>query len=151
IGALRDDVQAPPTPSPRDYIAKYTHPIETGTFNRSYACVPSTNADVAALRCTYDAPDLGPVPVHFEKTYALAANSRELVVTLRASAPAVSISAISENANLLQVLFDQDPGVTAAIEHKPGYRLLRVSYPANTTATIRFTLQGPTPAPANPR
>ncbi|MDQ2992995.1 MAG: amino acid permease, partial [Candidatus Eremiobacteraeota bacterium] len=42
IGALRDDVQAPPTPSPRDYIAKYTHPIETGTFNRSYACVPST-------------------------------------------------------------------------------------------------------------
>ncbi len=151
IGALRDDVQTPPTPSPRDYIAKYTHPIETGTFNRPYLCTPSTNAGVATLRCTYDAPDLGPVSVHFEKTYTLAPDSRELVVTLRASAPAVSISAITENANLLQVLFDQDPGVTAAIEHKPGYRLLRVSYPANTTATIRFTLQGPTPASANPR
>jgi len=152
IGALRDDVQAPLPASPRDYIAKYTHPIAAGTFNRPYACTQSSTAAGTAVRCTYDAPDLGPVPVHFEKTYALAANSRTLVVTMRASVPAVSISAITENANLLQVLFDQDPGVTAAIEHKTGYRLLRVSYPANTTATIRFTLlQGATPEPANPR
>jgi len=152
IGALRDDVQTPPTPSPRDYIAKYTHPFPTGTFNRPYACTQSATGAGTTVRCTYDAPDLGPVPVHFEKTYALAADSRTLVVTMRASAPAVSISAITENANLLQVLFDQDPGVTAAIERKPGYRLLRVSYPANTAATIRFTLlKGPTPEPANPR
>ena len=152
IGALRDDVQTPPTPSPRDYIARYTHPFPTGTFNRHYVCAQSSGATGSTVRCTYDAPDLGPVPVHFEKTYSLAAGSRTLVVTMRASEPAVSISAITENANLLQVLFDQDPGVTAVIEHKPGYRLLRVSYPANTSTTIRFTLlQGPTPEPANPR
>ncbi len=153
IGALRDDIQSPLPPSARDYIAKYTHPIATGTFNRPYDCIETHDARSATVvRCTYDAPDLGPVPVHFEKTYSLAPDSRTLVVTMRASAPAVSISAITENANLLQVLFDQDPGVSAAIEHKPGYRLLRVSYPANTTATIRFTLlQGPPPGPANPR
>jgi amino acid transporter len=152
IGVLRDDVQTPPTPSPRDYIAKYTHPFETGTFNRTYACTPSAAGETQTLRCSYDAPDLGPVQVHFEKTYSLAADSRTLVVTMRSSAPAVSISAVTDNANLLQVLFDRDPGVTAAIEHKPGYRLLRVTYPANTTATVRFTLiPGATPAPANPR
>jgi len=151
IGALRDDVQSPPTPSPRDYIAKYTHPIETGTFNRHYACAPASTALLTTLRCTYDAPDLGPTTVRFEKTYALAQGSRELTVTLTASAPAVSLSAITEDADLLQVLVDPGPGIAAAIERKPGYRLLRVTYPAGTPVTIRFVVPGPAPQPANPR
>ena len=35
-GALRDDVRTPLGPSPRDYIARYTHDYPAGTFNRPY-------------------------------------------------------------------------------------------------------------------
>jgi hypothetical protein len=67
----RDNVPNPPTPSPRDYIAAYTHPIDAGTFNRSYACRVDESGKRAALTCTYTAPDLAPVPVTFTKTFVL--------------------------------------------------------------------------------
>ena len=71
IGALRDDVADPPTPSPRDYIASYTHPIPAGTFNRPYRCRILSSGRRAVLRCSYTAPDFGPQPVTFEKTVVL--------------------------------------------------------------------------------
>jgi len=71
IGALRDDVPNPPTPSPRDYIAAYTHPIPAGTFNRPYRCTIGASGTRAELTCAYTAPDFGPLPVRFEKRIVL--------------------------------------------------------------------------------
>ncbi len=63
VGGLRDAWTPRLPPSNRDYIAKYTHPIATGTFNRCYALRRSAGA----LALSYDAPD---APLHgarFEK------------------------------------------------------------------------------------
>jgi Glycosyl hydrolases family 35 len=92
IGLLRDDVATPPSPSLRDYIALYTHPIRTGTFNRHYTCRVQSNGTRADLLCAYDAPDLGPKPVHFEKEFVLDPNAAFFRVRLRSSVDAVSIS-----------------------------------------------------------
>ncbi|HET9028999.1 MAG TPA: beta-galactosidase, partial [Candidatus Aquilonibacter sp.] len=93
IGAVRDDVATPLPLSPRDYIGKYTHPFPAGTFNRSYTCTvqTGTNADVL---CSYTARDLTTKPVHFDKEFVLAPNSRELRVRVHADADARSISAV---------------------------------------------------------
>ncbi len=88
IGALRDDVATPPTPSPRDYIAAYTHPIPAGTFNRPYSCRIESSGIRAALRCSYITAE----PVHFEKTFVLLPRSDTFDVYLHASADAVSYS-----------------------------------------------------------
>jgi hypothetical protein len=113
IGALRDDVVTPPAPSARDYIAAYTHPIPAGTFNRSYACRIESSGIRAALGCSYTAPDLGPQPVRFEKTFVLLPRTDAFDVMLRASADAVSYS--------------------------PGARIV---YQAEKAADIRFTPRG---------
>ena len=133
IGALRDDVANPLPISSRDYIGKYTHPFPTGTFNRSYHCAVERGAPLAALSCTYDAPDLASVPVHFEKEFILAPNETSFTVRLRASADAVSISALVEQA----------PG------SKP-YDLFTFPYRTGQPESIRFSLQGPPTASANP-
>ncbi|MBV9402191.1 MAG: beta-galactosidase [Candidatus Eremiobacteraeota bacterium] len=54
-GGLRDDVDPSPPPSPRDYIAAYTHQFPPGTFNRSYDCQIN---GAGAAACAYSAPDL---------------------------------------------------------------------------------------------
>ena len=77
IGGLRDDVASPPPASDRDYIARYTHPLPAGTFNRSYRCAAGKDGESATVLCTYDAPDLAPQPVHFEKEFILAPNVTE--------------------------------------------------------------------------
>ncbi|HTU70452.1 MAG TPA: beta-galactosidase [Candidatus Baltobacteraceae bacterium] len=81
IGAARDDVANPPTPSPRDYIAAYTHPIPAGTFNRPYRCHIDVSGAYAALTCTYTAPDFGPKPVTFTKTFSLLPDADDFTVT----------------------------------------------------------------------
>lgn len=120
IGALRDDVAAPPTPSPRDYIAAYTHPFPTGTFNRHYDCVPGRRSADATLTCSYTAPDLAPTPVQFVKTFELAPGNDGFTVKLSATAPAVSISAL----------------VASGAQ---GYKLLRIPYGDGTTRWITFS------------
>ncbi|HUA09159.1 MAG TPA: beta-galactosidase [Candidatus Acidoferrales bacterium] len=85
IGALRDDVPDPPTPSPRDYIAAYTHPIPAGTFNRPYDCRVLDSGTRAELRCTYTAPDLAPQPVRFEKSIVLLPGATGFDVTFRST------------------------------------------------------------------
>ena len=143
IGGLRDDVQTPPSPSPRDYIAPYTHPIEAGTFNRPYRCTTAANA----VTCSYDAPDLASTPVHFEKTFVLAPGSATLRVTLRSSAPAASLSAIAPAG--ITVGWPADASAQHEETEKPGYRLERLTYPADRDETITFSLQGPTPSASN--
>jgi hypothetical protein len=86
IGALRDDVPDPPTPSPRDYIAAYTHPIPAGTFNRPYACAVDASGTRAQLTCSYTAPDFGPQPVTFTKTIVLLPGAEDFAVTFTSSA-----------------------------------------------------------------
>lgn len=120
VGLLRDDVATPPTPSPRDYIAAYTHPMRAGTFNRPYRCRVESTGNRASLLCVYDAPDLGPARVHFEKEFILEPNATSFAVRLRCSVDAVSIS-----------------GNVAT------------SYPAGKDLWLTFPLQGPSTASAN--
>jgi hypothetical protein len=89
IGALRDDIRTPPTPSPRDYIAAYTHPIPAGTFNRTYACRVDASGALAQLTCTYTAPDFEPSPITFEKRIALQPNAEafDVNVTITGETP----------------------------------------------------------------
>lgn len=83
IGAMRDAwlVQLPP--SPRDYIAKYTHPIATGTFNRCYtAAIDSTHRSAMFTYAAPDAPAHGAV---FRKTVSIEARQSSFTVTLDAA------------------------------------------------------------------
>ncbi len=76
-GALRDDVLSPLAPSPRDYIARYTHDYPAGTFNRPYrAEIVASGGARAALRLTYAMPDAPPAGATFEKTVWLGARRR---------------------------------------------------------------------------
>ena len=76
-GALRDDVRTPLAPSPRDYIARYTHDYPAGTFNRPYrAEILARGGERAALRLTYAMPDAPPAGATFEKTVWLGARRR---------------------------------------------------------------------------
>jgi hypothetical protein len=146
IGALRDDLASPLPPSPRDYIASYTHPLPAGTFNRPYRCSVLHSTARAMVQCSYDAGDLAAAPVHFEKTFELDAGSRTLSVRLRSSQAAASICAVTDSA-----LLSVRASVAGTTTSEPGFRLLRFDYAANTEARIDFTLQGATPTPANRR
>jgi hypothetical protein len=84
VGGLRDAWLNALPPSPRDYIAKYTHPIATGTFNRCYTT--SLEPDKRAAIFSYDAPDAPPHGAVFRKTVAIDANA-SFTVTLDASFP----------------------------------------------------------------
>ncbi|HEV7179054.1 MAG TPA: hypothetical protein VGN11_04240, partial [Candidatus Baltobacteraceae bacterium] len=130
-------------------IAAYTHPIEAGTFNRRYTCVPNVVDTVATLTCAYDAPDLGAASARFQKTFSLRPDSTTLSVTLRASVPAVSLSAITTDESV-SVAWPDDPLARGEQDDsRPGYRLERLTYPAGRDETISFTLQGPLPGGAN--
>jgi hypothetical protein len=83
IGLLRDAVDPEPTPSVRDYIAAYTHPLSAGTFNRSYGCTRSTGIQDEKLSCVYDAPDIPPGGARFERTLTLSAASQDVSVEER--------------------------------------------------------------------
>lgn len=90
IGAFRDGWAPELPPSPRDYIAKYTHPIPTGTFNRCYAA-----AHVSASSATYAyvAPDAPGGPAHFRK--ALTVSDGAIVLSESASFASANERAIS--------------------------------------------------------
>ncbi len=51
IGLLRDAVDPEPSPSARDYIAAYTHPLPAGTFNRTYDCAAVEVGGQSGERC----------------------------------------------------------------------------------------------------
>lgn len=149
IGAFRDDVQSPPMPSPRDYIAPYTHPIEAGTFNREYTCtIVRDDAPTVSVTCTYTAPDFSTQAVHFSKTFTLGAQRRTLTITLQASAPATSISAFTLDPQL-QITWPK-LGAATTLTH-PGFQLSTLRYPANTPVSIRLSWPGPLAANANVR
>jgi hypothetical protein len=81
IGGLRDAWSQTLSPSPRDYIAKYTHPIATGTFNRCYA----VHLSKGAATFTYTAPDAPPHGATFVKRVRV--NNDGFTVSLNATFP----------------------------------------------------------------
>ena len=83
-GGLRDAWTPELPPSPRDYIAKYTHPIAAGTFNRCYAL---SKADASHATYRYTAPDAPGGPAGFAKTIAFAQGGFELTETAHFASP----------------------------------------------------------------
>ena len=81
IGGLRDAWTPQLPPSDRDYIAKYTHPISAGTFNRCYA----SHVERSRMRLTYT-PDAPPHGASYQKTIAFD-GARSFEVTTLASFP----------------------------------------------------------------
>jgi amino acid transporter len=81
IGLLRDAIDPEPTPSARDYIAAFTHPLPGGTFNRRYKCtILSSRPPVASVTCSYDAPDIPSGGARFERTLSLANDADEIMI-----------------------------------------------------------------------
>jgi hypothetical protein len=101
IGLLRDAVDPEPSPSARDYIAAYTHPLPAGTFNRVYDCtiapkttgsnggssgsagVPGSSTVASAsvsVACSYRAPDLPAGGARFTRALTLDAKANALTV-----------------------------------------------------------------------
>ncbi len=139
IGLLRDAILPPPSPSPRDYIAAYTHPLPAGTFNRSYVCRTTPRQ----ARCRYDAPDLPRGGALFERTLRVIPGSghvdvRETFVPHDAAVP-VQLASISG--------FAMNPGdVAIAPATRPyvgifgGSQLAWIAWPPGTAVrTLRAT------------
>jgi hypothetical protein len=82
IGLLRDAVDPMPSPSSRDYIAPYTHPIAAGTFNRTYDChiVPLKAGGAASVACAYAAPDLPGGGATFSRVLTLDAGANTVTI-----------------------------------------------------------------------
>ncbi|MHB8590456.1 MAG: amino acid permease [Vulcanimicrobiaceae bacterium] len=74
VGGLRDDVSMPLPPSPRDYIARYTHPMPAGFFNRPYVPRVTSSGSRASVRFSYDAPDAPPGGALFERVVTMLPN-----------------------------------------------------------------------------
>jgi hypothetical protein len=110
IGGLRDAWQQQLPPSGRDYIAKYTHPIATGTFNRCYAITLDPAHARAAF--TYTAPDAPPHGASFRKTIALDRAGSGFTVHLAASFPR---STTQRAQQLTSIAVDRD----TRIEQRP--------------------------------
>ena len=83
VGGLRDAWSQPLPASPRDYIAKYTHPIAAGTFNRCYSARTAHAGAQARASFAYTAPDAPPHVGNFSRTVAMSAGTAGFTVTLR--------------------------------------------------------------------
>ncbi len=89
-GAWRDDVSEPLAPSPRDYIAKYTHAYPAGTFNRPYRAEILESGPRAVVRLSYTMPDADPAGIAFERILTLEPRAARVVVDERLVAPPAS-------------------------------------------------------------
>jgi hypothetical protein len=85
VGALRDDVAIEPPLSTTDRIARYTHDFPAGMFNRPYAATIDASGPSARVSVRYDAPDVVPNGMRFERTIALEPDARAFDVDERAS------------------------------------------------------------------
>jgi hypothetical protein len=86
IGGLRDAWTQTLPPSSRDYIARYTHPIATGTFNRCY----SVRTAAREATFSYSAPDAPPHGATFLKRIRFDNVTTSFTVTINATFPASS-------------------------------------------------------------
>ena len=72
VGGIRDDVAIEPPLSTSDRIAKYTHDFPAGMFNRLYDVQILSSGTSAAVRFTYDAPDVSRTALAFNERDARA-------------------------------------------------------------------------------
>ena len=85
VGAMRDDVAIEPPLSTTDRIARYTHDFPAGMFNRPYATTVDASGPSARASVRYDAPDVLPNGMMFERTIALEPDARAFEVDERAT------------------------------------------------------------------
>jgi len=137
VGGLRDAWLNVVPPSPRDYIAKYTHPIATGTFNRCYAAHLDAAHNRAIFR--YDAPDAPPHGASFRKSIALSSGNGFTVDT-KATFPdgtgqraqQITSIAIDERTSITQ----SSTGVT--FFERPQHRTLSITWAQGTIEAIHL-------------
>jgi amino acid transporter len=87
IGGLRDAWQQQAPPSSRDYIAQYTHPIATGTFNRCYSVRTNASGRAPSAVFSYVASDAPPYGASFERSIRIASDTPEFTVATLAAFP----------------------------------------------------------------
>ena len=87
VGGLRDDVAIEPPLSTTDRIAKFTHDMPAGMFNRPYRYTIISTGATASVRFSYDAPDVLPHGAHFERVVTLPADARYITVDERVDFP----------------------------------------------------------------
>ncbi len=135
VGGLRDAWLEQRPASPRDYIAKYTHPIATGTFNRCYAA--SISPASSRARFTYTAPDAPPHGATFIKSVALNSDGFSVTLDTRfpngASQRAQQLSSFAISGRT-QILRGTD-GVGFFNSSK--HRLLAITWPGGTVESAR--------------
>jgi amino acid transporter len=106
VGAMRDDVAIEPPLSTTDRIARYTHDVPAGTFNRPYAATIDASGPSARASVRYEAPDVLPNGLSFERTIALAPGARAFDVeenTSFANGPATLDAQRAVSVNSLSV------------------------------------------------
>jgi hypothetical protein len=132
IGGLRDAWQQTYPPSPRDYIAKYTHPIATGTFNRCYR--------VSGTSFTYTVTDAPPHGAAFKRLISIDGRRSEFALYTRATFPD---SSKQQAQQLTSFAMPQD---AALLSMSNGYgifepsakRVVMVAWPGADVQTRRF-------------
>ncbi len=144
IGLLRDAIDPQPSASSRDYIAAYTHPIATGTFNRAYTCSRNDAFATARITCSYDAPDLPQEGALFTRTLTLAGGSEDVIVDeqfaphdARSTARLESISGFAFAAG--DVLLKASGGDAVGILHGRQLTMLRWHYGDVARLDLRTT------------
>ena len=154
-GAWRDDVAVPLAPSPRDYIARFTHAYPAGTFNRAYRVdVLEESGAQARVRLTYTMPDAGPAAT-FERVIALPERSSRVIVDERLTGVTGPRGAVVRGSfPLLRTQFDgpltaaagavisapQD-GYAFAVAWRPADIAALAWTPYRSTGTLALTLQ----------
>ena len=168
VGGLRDAWTPQLPPSPRDYIAKYTHPIAAGTFNRCYAV--STNAAQRKATFSYDAPDAPSHGASIRKSIVMENDSQFAVSSdtefhgySNEQAQQLTSFAVSAGDDLIElpnaygfyqpahhrvimVAWPRGAVTAQSLDRHPGDALLTLTYAAGALRTTRYGFAAATSA-----
>ncbi len=164
IGAFRDAWAHPLPPSKRDYIARYTHPIATGTFNRCYSSKP--NVAQHSMYFAYKAPDAPPKGATFEKEirffpglpiftvkttawFASSRTQRAEQLTSFAVSPATRIISMTNGYGfydpaknrLVEIAWPPADAQTHKLERHADNALLTLTFSADGTGEVRIAVE----------
>jgi len=161
IGGLRDAWTPALPASPRDYIAKYTHPIATGTFNRCYTVLHMHGGASASVTLSSTAPDAPGGNATFERTIRMPAAGATFQVsgTSRFAATAeraMQLSSIAggpgitecrshngvtffDGARRRALAIDWSQTQAVSLEPTPGAALLTLTFPG-ASWSVRYRL-----------
>lgn len=140
VGGFRDTWFPQLPPSDRDYIARYTHPIATGTFNRCYDARANSNGSATF---TYFAPDAPPHGAAFEKTVSVISSEPVVIVKyhVRFAVPSAELpQELTSFAATPQTKFEQLNNAYGLYEPRRK-RIVMVAWPAADVQTHTLTLR----------